>query len=215
MGNRNITRSAMNAGGLVNAVAGVCVGAAYVLHPHHATPDVVTSTFWFGIHALFAASLLGGIFGAISIFAHHSPRTRLTGLVGMVLVVSALTLIFGLNYWEALINPVVAAEAPAFVDRYGAGETIGLVAAVFPISGALFAIGYILLCTDVARARSLPPGAARVTMAGVVVFGAGLSGFLPMIVVQVGSIIFAAGLIWLGLSLWRAAPLSPADEDPS
>jgi len=59
--------------------------------------------------------------------------------------VSALTLIFGLNYWEALTNPVVAEAAPAFVDDYGAGEGIGLVAIVFPASGALFVLGYILL----------------------------------------------------------------------
>lgn len=59
------------------------------------------------------------------------------------------------------------------------------------------------------RAKTLPPGAAWLTIAGVVVFGAGLSGFLPMIVVRLGSVIFAMGLGWLGLALWR----SPAVEN--
>ncbi len=63
---------------------------------------------------------------------------------------------------------------------------------------------YVLLCRDIARAGTLPSGSAWLTIAGVVVFGAGLSGFLPMIVVQVGSVIFACGLIWLGLSLLGA-----------
>ena len=35
-----------------------------------------------------------------------------------------------------------------------------------------------------------------------VVFGAGLSGYLPMGLVRLGAVIFAMGLIWMGLSLW-------------
>ncbi|MDX1548843.1 MAG: hypothetical protein R3247_17725, partial [Rhodothermales bacterium] len=183
--------------------------------PHHLTPDVISSGFWFGVHVLFAVSLLGGIFGTLGIFAHHSPHTRWSGLAGMVLIVAALTLIFGLNYWEAFINPVVAVEAPVFVEAYGAGEGIGWVAAVFPASGALFVGGYLLLCLDVARAKTLPPGSAWLTIAGVVVFGAGLSGFLPMLVVQVGSVLFALGLAWMGLALWEARKqhtLLPTEE---
>jgi len=57
----------------------------------------------------------------------------------------------------------------------------------------------------VIRAGSLDVRATWLTIIGVVVFGAGLSGFLPMIVVQVGSVIFAAGLVWLGVSLARRA----------
>lgn len=210
MTGNEITRSAVRMSGAINAVAGACVGTAYVLHPHHATPEVVVTNFWLMVHALFAVSLLGGIFGTVGIFAHHSAVTKRSGLAGMVLIVSALTLIFGLNYWEALINPVVAIEAPSFVEKYGAGETIGMVSAVFPASGALFVVGYILLCRDIARAKSLPPGSAWLTIVGVAVFGAGLSGFLPMIVVQVGSVIFAGGLIWLGVSLWGATPIQQA-----
>jgi len=202
----SVTRQGTRWAGLVNAAAGVCVGTAYVLHPHHPSPEVVSSSFWFWVHVLFAFSLLGGILGTIGIFAHHSQESRWSGLIGMVTVVTALTLIFGLNYWEAFINPVVAVEAPGFVETYGAGEAIGLVAVIFPISGALFVVGYLLLCADIARARTLPPASAWLTVAGVVVFGAGLSGFLPMFVVQVGSVIFACGLVWLGLAVWRSTP---------
>ena len=197
-----VTQIATRWAGLVNAVAGVCVAVAYVLHPHHGSPAVISGSFWFWVHLLFALSLIGGIFGTVGIFAHHSPHARWSGLIGMVLVVTALTLIFGLNYWEALINPVVAVEAPAFVDAYGAGEAIGFVAVVFPATGAMFVIGYLLLCLDIARARTLTRGSAWLTVFRVLVFGAGLSGFLPMLVVQIGSVVFGAGLVWLGLSLW-------------
>jgi hypothetical protein len=53
-----VTSRATHLAGLVNAIAGVCVGLAYVLHPHHATPEVVASSFWFWVHFLFALSLI-------------------------------------------------------------------------------------------------------------------------------------------------------------
>lgn len=203
MNNENqIIRQAIYLAGLINAIAGVCVGLAYVLHPHHATPEVVAGSFWLWVHILFAVSLLGGIFGAIGIFAYHSKNSGKSGLFGMLLTVTSLTLIFGLNYWETLINPVVAQEFPDFVKTYGAGEAIGLVAIVFPTSGALFVAGYILLCMDIIRVKTLPAGSAWLTIGGVIIFGAGLSGFFPMIVVQTGAVIFALGLIWLGMALW-------------
>jgi uncharacterized membrane protein len=197
-----VTKQAIYLAGLINAFAGVCVGLAYVLHPHHATPEVVASGFWLWVHLLFVVSLLGGIFGAIGIFSYHSQNARWSGLSGMVLIVTSLTLIFGLNYWETFINPVVAEQAPNFVTTHGAGEAVGLVAIVFPASGALFVIGYILLCMDIIRLKMLSPGSAWLTICGVIIFGAGLSGFFPMMVVKVGAVIFAMGLVWLGLSLW-------------
>ena len=38
-------------------------------------------------------------------------------------------------------------------------------------------------------------------IAGTIVFGIGLSGLVPMMVVRTGSVIFWAGLAWLGVSL--------------
>ena len=45
-------------------------------------------------------------------------------------------------------------------------------------------------------------------MAGTVAFGAGLSGFLPMVAVQVGVVFFGTGLIWTGLSLYHKSAQS-------
>jgi Na+/phosphate symporter len=39
-------------------------------------------------------------------------------------------------------------------------------------------------------------------MIGVIIFAAGLSGFTPMAVVQIGAVVFGFGLSWLGVRLW-------------
>ena len=53
------------------------------------------------------------------------------------------------------------------------------------------------------KAKTVSRYALSLTMVGTLVFGIGLSGFLPMIVVQLGSILFGLGLISLGFSSYR------------
>ncbi len=91
------------------------------------------------------------------------------------------------------------------MDTYGAGVTIGAVAWLFPATGVLFVIGYSLFSVDLLRSKQLGLGAPTLMIVGVVVFGAGLSGLLPMFVVQTGSILFGVATAWLGYQLMRAA----------
>ncbi len=199
----NIATVSKKLGGISNILGGTLVGIAYVFHPHHQTPDVISSNTWLIIHVLFALSLILGIFGLIGIFQQHIESSRLKGLIGFVLAVFSLIGISGLNFYEAFINPVLAIESADFVHQYGAGTEIGLVALLFPISGVCFLIGYSLLCFDIMRAKSLNTACTGLLLLGTVVFGIGLSGFLPMLVVQTGSVLFGAGLICVGLAITR------------
>lgn len=198
-------------GNLTNIPGGILVAMAYVLHPHHADAEVVGGSFWLMVHLMFAGSLLFGIFGLISMIGRHIQPGGPIGLIGFILATSGLILIFGLNYFEAFINPVVAVEASGFVDKYGAGETIGVVGLVFPISGLLFMVGYGMLCTDIIRHHTLSVGAPSLTLIGVLTFGLGLSGLLPMMVVQVGAVLFGTGLAWMGWRFW-ADGLTPGES---
>ena len=188
-----------NLGGAANMVGGFCVAIAYSLHPHHQTPEVIASQYWLNIHILFALSLIFGIFGLIAVYQQHLKHSRLRGFIGFVLAVISLIGIFGLNFYEAFINPVLANEAADFVERYGAGTTIGYVTFLFPVFGGMFLPGYSLLCFDILHAESISRRTVQLTLAGTVVFGIGLSGLLPMIVVQTGSVLFGCGLIGLGV----------------
>lgn len=209
MSERSFAHTAIRWGGVANIFGGILVAAAYLLHPHHATPAVVIGGFWQLIHMLFVFSLLFGIFGLFALIAYHGQQGGRLGFAGFLMAATGLILIFGLNYFETFIIPVVAREAPAFVDKYGAGETAGAVAVVFPLTGVLFIAGYVCLSIDFLRFRSLNHGGPILTIIGVMVFGIGLSGFLPMFVVKTGAVLFAAGLIWLGRELWKSKKIGP------
>ena len=199
----NIEKLTKNSGGVAHMFGGLFVGIAYTLHPHHQTPEIISGQFWLIIHTLFALSLIFGIFGLIGLYQQHLKKSRLSGFIGFLLAVTSLIGIFGLNYFEAFINPVLAKEAPGFVDNYGAGTMIGLVKILFPVSGAMFLFGYIMLCVDMLRAKTLNYPAVVLTIVGTLVFGLGLSGLFPMIVVKIGSVLFGSGLIGLGIAVIR------------
>jgi len=190
-------------GSVANIIGGICVAIAYTLHPHHANPEVISGGFWLGIHVLFSLSLLFGVFGLIALFLRHIQQSGVMGLVGFILAVTSLMGISGLNFFEAFINPVIAIESPEFVLRYGAGTTIGYVAFLFPVFGVLFLLGYVMFCADMMKAKTVNRYALQLTIIGTLVFGIGLSGFLPMFVVQVGSVIFGFSLVSLGLTGWK------------
>ena len=190
-------------GSFSNIVGGICVAIAYTFHPHHANPEVISGGFWLGIHVLFSLSLLFGVFGLFALFLKHIKRSGVIGLVGFILGVTSLMGISGLNFFEAFINPVIAIEYPEFVTRYGAGTTIGYVKFLFPVFGVLFLLGYVMFCVDMLKAKTVSRCALQLTVVGTLLFGIGLSGFLPMIVVQIGSVIFGSGLVSLGLTGWK------------
>jgi len=178
---------------------------AYLSHPHHETPEVIASSYWVWTHVIFVFSLLFGVFGLIALMGHTLRNSTLSGLLGYLIVIASLIMIFGRNYYETFINPVVAQESPSFGVKYGAGLSIGVVAILFPASGALFVIGYILFSIELWRSKPLGRTAPGLMIVGVIVFVAGLSGFSSMLVVQAGSLVFGIATAWLGYALIRAA----------
>jgi hypothetical protein len=183
-----LSKKLIATGGLANVVGGVCVAIAYGLHPPRALPEVVASGFWIVIHVLFMVSLLGGVFALFAFLAAYLRNGgTMLGVVGCCMATLSLILIFGLDYAEVFIFPVLATTFPEVILEYGDGTTMPSIAFAFPASGILFLLGYLIFSNELRN----------------VVFGAGLSGFMPMIVVKIGAALFGLGLIWTGLSLYR------------
>lgn len=209
MSDRSFAHTAIRWGGVANIFGGILVAAAYLLHPHHVTPAVVMDGFWLLVHILLVFSLLLGIFGLFALIAYHGQQGGRLGFAGFIMAATGLIMIFGLNYSETFIIPVVAHESPAFVEKYSAGETAGALTFILPLSSLLFIAGYVCLSIDFLRFRSLNHGGPILTIFGVLVFGIGLSGLVPMFMVKTGAVIYAAGLIGLGKELWRSKAIGP------
>lgn len=189
--------------GLLGIVGGIALAAAYVTHPPNAPPDIVASTVWIWVHVGFMISLLCGVFLLIALIVRYFRfGGGMAGFAGFAMAIVSLIFVFGLDYAEVFIFPTLAVEFPEVVTRYGDGTMMPSVAFAFPLTGVLFLTGFVLFAWELYRTRTVPPTASLLTLFGTVVFGAGLSGVFPMIVVRIGAVLFGAGLAALGMSLW-------------
>ena len=191
--------------GAVGIVGGFALAGAYLTHPPSAPPDTVANALWIWVHVGFMISLLGGVFLLMALFSRYAANGGgMAGFVGFALAVVSLIFVFGLDYAEVFIFPTMAVEFPAVVETYGDGTMMPSVAFAFPLTGIAYVIGFILFSWELMRCGTIGRLTGWLTIAGTLVFGIGLSGLAPMIVVRVGSAIFGAGLIALGLSLLKS-----------
>lgn len=138
------------------------------------------------VHLGFMASLLSGIFLLVALLVlYFRAGGGLSGFAGFAMALTSLVFVFGLDYAEVLIFPTLAVEFPAVV------------------TGILFLVGFVLFAWALHRVNAVPRSATVLTIIGTIIFGLGLSGALPMVVVRVGSVLFGGALVSLGAALWR------------
>lgn len=185
-------------------VGGPTLAAAYLLHPPMSTPTIVAGALWAAVHIGFMTALICGVVLLCALFGRYlKSGGRYVGLAGFVMAVTSLLFVFGSDHAEVFIFPTMAVEFPAVVRQYRDGTMMPSPAFTFSATGILFLAGFVLFSWELLRTRATSRGAGLTTIAGTVVFVAGLSGFLPMTVVKAGAVLFGGGLVWLGVDLYR------------
>lgn len=200
-----MTRRLETLAGFCGLIGGPALAAAYLTHPPSAPPDTVASASWIWIHVGFMISLVLGVFLLTGWLGRYLRfRGRMLGVVGWSSSVISLIFVFGLDYAEVFIFPTLATEFPEVVVRYGDGTMMPSVAFAFPATGVLFLLGFLVFAYELGRTRVLSAPTAALVICGTIVFGIGLSGLAPMVVVRAGAVVFGAALIGMGLGLVRA-----------
>ena len=186
-------------GGVLMIISGFALGYSYISHPQLMPADVIASSNWILIHALFALSLVLGLMGTTALYAVTALRTGLLGLFAFVLLFIGMMLIFGLDYYEVFIAPFLAVNYPEVINDHGAGDKMGPVAVAFPLSGMLTVIGYALLGVAWKRARVVPATIAIGLILASIAFGAGLSPLGDIALARITAALFGAALIAVGI----------------
>lgn len=213
MSDEDLTTSLIRKTGYLGITGGIALAAAYLTHPPSAPPETVSSTLWIWVHIGFMISLLSGIFLLIGLLGQYlRDGGRIRGVVGASFAIISLVFVFGLDYAEVFIFPTLAVEFPETVIKYGDGTMMPSVAFAFPLTGLMFLIGFVLFALELKGTATVTPRSAYLMVFGTIVFGAGLSGIFPMIIVQVGSVLYGASLIAVGVDLIRSRQLTEASE---
>ena len=190
----------IRAGGLLMVFSGLALGYSYLSHPQLMPPKVIASGNWILIHALFAVSLVFGLLGTTALYAITALRSGVLGLVGYILLFIGMMMIFGLDYYEVFIAPFLAVNYTEVITDHGAGDTMGMVAIAFPLSGLLTVIGYALLGLAWKRVKVIRGYLAIALILSSIAFGVGLSPFGGLMVARITAALFGAVLVAIGIS---------------
>jgi len=193
--------------GFSAVLAGILFVAIQPIHP----PDVLSSVStnaWSIVHYLTIAMCLFGLIGIAGIYARQVEKVGWLGLAGYLAFSLFLLVTIAWTFAEAFISPVLATEAPTFVEGFlgivsghPSEVNLGALPTLYLSAGAFVLLGCLLFGIATLRAGILSRWAA-----GLFAFGGPASAvvvsFLPHEYERIAAAPIGVGLAWLGYSLW-------------
>ncbi|HEV7847766.1 MAG TPA: hypothetical protein VGO88_00370 [Mycetocola sp.] len=193
------------------AIAAVLAGLAYItiqfIHPADVIASLSTQT-WVNVHILSFGEAVLAIVGITGVYLRQIRQFGLIGLIGYLMFGFFFILQSAFNFAEALIAPLIAANAPRlavdFVGLFGRNAAVtdlGPLAALPLVGSALYVGGALLFGIATIRARVLSRGAGILLMVAAAVTPVA-GALLPHTLERLAAIPMGLALIWLGYSLW-------------
>jgi hypothetical protein len=200
-------------------VAGILFVVIQPIHP----PDVlssVTTGQWAIVTSLKFLMALFGLVGVAAIYARQVNQVGWLGLAGYLLfsLFFALTTVFA--FTEAFVLPLLATDAPRFVDGIlglatGAASEVNLgpIPTVYALAGVGYIVGGLMFGIATFRAGILPRWAAGMLALGGPVSILAVS-LLPHALERFAAAPGGIALAWLGYAIWSERRESAAAAMP-
>ena len=205
--------------GLAALLAGLIFAGIQPIHPPDVLSSVTTGAWTIIISLKFAMCLLF-LVGIAGIYARQVERAGWLGLAGFLLLSLCWWLQTGYVFTDLFILPVLANEAPQFVESFlgivnpesPVEMNIGALPAAYGLLGILYMLGGLLFGIATLRARVLPRWPAGLLAVAALLTPA--AALLPHAIQRLAAIPVGLALAWLGYALWterrRARASDPA-----
>jgi hypothetical protein len=193
------------------AVAATFAGLAYIviqfIHPADVIASLSTQA-WVNVHVLsFAEAVLAAV-GITGIYLRQVRQFGVLGLIGYLMFGFFFILQSAFNFAEALIAPLMAANAPQLaVDfvglfgRYAPVTDLGPLAALPQVGAILYVGGALLFGVAIIRARVLSRGAGILLIVAAAITPVA-GALLPHTLERMAAVPMGLAIAWLGFSLW-------------
>ncbi|RED39935.1 hypothetical protein [Paenibacillus sp. VMFN-D1] len=202
--------------GLSAILAGILFIVIQAIHPPELLSSVTTKA-WAIVHYMTLAMSLLGLLGITGIYTRQVHAAGWTGLAGFLLFGLFWTATTAFTFVEAFVLPVIAADAPGFVEGYlgifagsSAVSNLGLLPGVAPVGGGLYVLGGLLLGIATFRAGILPRWTAVLLACAAVSTLA--SSLLPHPLDRVLAVPMGIALMGMGYAVWSERSLEAAQR---
>jgi hypothetical protein len=194
--------------GLAAMGSGAIFIAIQPFHPLDVLSSVTTST-WVVIQSLKFSMALLGLIGLAGIYARQVEKSGWLGLAGYLLFSLFYALTAAMVFAEAFILPLLATQAPRFVEGFlgvitstPSEVSLGAIPTIYMFTGlAGYLLGGVLFGIATFRARILPRWAG-----GLLAFGVLLpiltSSLIPHPLDRILAVPLGLAMIWMGYALW-------------
>ncbi|MCC7359086.1 MAG: hypothetical protein IT317_06400 [Anaerolineales bacterium] len=193
--------------GLSAVAAGVSFIVVQIIHPIDVLASVTTPG-WTTVHYLSFSMCVFGLFGLVGIYARQAEKAGWLGLTGYLLFSVFYMVTGAFQFIEALVSPVLAIEAPRYVEGFlgmvtgHAGEiSMGALPTVNSVNGLLYMLGSLALGIATFRARVLPRWAAML-LAVSGPLAAAMTTLLSHPLDRLAAVPMGVALVGLGLAVW-------------
>ena len=200
--------------GLAAMGAGIIFAVIQPIHPLDVLSSV-TTTPWVIIQSVKTVMCFLGLLGMVGLYSRQVKETGWLGLAGYLLFSLFYALTIAFAFAEALILPLLATQAPKFIDGFlgiinGAASevSLGALPTLYAVAGVGYVLGGLLFGIAMFRASILPRWAAGLFAAGALL--PIVLGMLPHPLDRTFAVPMGVALVGLGYALWteRRAPAS-------
>ncbi len=206
--------------GLSAVAAGLVFIVVQIIHPIDVLSSVTTSR-WAIVHYMGVSMCIFGLFGLTGLYARQAEEAGWLGLVGYLLFSLFYVVAGTFQFIEAFISPVLATEAPRFVEgmlglvtKHPSEISLGALPTVNGVNGLLYMLGSLLFGVATFRARVLPRWAG-ILLAISGPLAALMTEFLWHPLDRLAAVPMGLALAWLGLAVWANRRADAAQQAPA
>jgi hypothetical protein len=193
--------------GLSAMAAGIIFVVIQPIHPLDVLASV-TTTHWAIIQSLKTAMCIFGLLGLTGLYARQANEAGWLGLAGYLLFGLFYVHTLPLAYTEAFVLPLLASEAPTFVEGFlgifnghPVQTNLGALPLLYSLSGSAgFVLGGLLFGIATMRAGVLPRWPAGLLAVGSL--APFVLAMLPHPLDRITAVPTGIAVAWLGYALW-------------